>query len=429
MKIKTCNVNVKPLNCLIIGYDVAKFKHNFHTSFQQDGMGFTIEDEIGSSTHKLRTHFQQIKDVAAEYGFHGVRVACEPTGGYEKNLLRIARSFGFYTEYVNGEATAKSKVIESNDSGKNDIKDARIIFDLASRDKTLSCNSAEGVYGHLKMLNGKYEDVSLDLSRLKNRFSSVVDAFFPDLTLSGRQLHSKLCRAVIEQFKLNPYKIASLDFDKFKTKVENSYSRVIGGKTEELLLKVWTSAQCNSLSVVPEWQIEEFEEAVLEQYKRIVDLEQLKARYKQRMIELFSQTCEYEKLQAQPANDFMLARIVAETGSFGNYAVLEKLLKYAGLNLREHTSGTYKGQVRLSKKGNSLLRKILGQVAFSSFIKSGCIYADYYKKKKEKAGGIYGLTCVIRKVLKMLYGICRSDAAYNKERVQCQNIQPLDNVA
>jgi transposase len=147
------------------------------------------------------------------------------------------------------------------------------------------------------------------------------------------------------------------------------------------------------------------------------------------MIELFSQTCEYEKLQAQPANDFMLARIVAETGSFGNYAVLEKLLKYAGLNLREHTSGTYKGQVRLSKKGNTLLRKILGQVAFSCFIKSGCIYADYYKKKKEKAGGIYGLTCVIRKVLKMLYGICRSDAAYNKERVQCQNVQPLDNAA
>jgi len=429
MKIKTCNVNVKPLNCLIIGYDVAKFKHNFHSAFNKDGVTFTIEDEIGASTKQLHAHFQQIKDAAAKYGFSGVRVACEPTGGYEKNLLRVARSFGFYTEYVNGEATAKSKVIESNDSGKNDIKDARIIFDLASRDKTLSCNSAQGVYGHLKMLNGKYEDVSLELSRLKNRFSSVVDAFFPDLTLTSKQLHSRLCRAVIEQFGLNPYKVAHLDFDKFKQTAENSYSRAISGKAEELLQKVWESAQSNSLSVVPEWQIEEFEETILEHYQRMTALEELKSRYKQRMTELFRQTSEYNKLQGQPANDFMLARIVAETGSFDNYDAIEKLMKYAGLNLREHSSGTYKGQVRLSKKGNSLLRKILGQVVFSCFIKGGCIYAEFYKKKKEKIGGTYGVTCVMRKVLKMLYGICRSATAYNKERVQSQQLQLVDNAA
>ena len=66
-----------------------------------------------------------MRSLAEQEGFHGVCVICEPTGGYEKLLLRKAREFGFFTEYVNGEATNKAKVIDSSNSGKNDQKDAR----------------------------------------------------------------------------------------------------------------------------------------------------------------------------------------------------------------------------------------------------------------------------------------------------------------
>lgn len=58
---------------------------------------------------------------------------------------------------------------------------------------------------------------------------------------------------------------------------------------------------------------------------------------------------------------FNLARLVGQTGPLEDFRSGRALLRYAGLNLRERQSGTYRGQTRLSKKGRPLLRKILGQ--------------------------------------------------------------------
>lgn len=429
MELKTYIDNVKSFNYLIVAYDVAKYKHNFHTSFEDGKHFFKAEGVIKSTTSKLIEHFNEVKVLAKQHGFHGVRIVCEPTGGYEKNLLRQARTMGFLTEYVNGEATSKSKVIETNDSGKNDIKDARIIFSLASQNKTLTCQEHDGVYGHLKLLSGKYEDVCLDLSRLKNCFSSAVDHFFPDLSLTGSQLHSKICRAVIDKISLNPYKIAMLSYDKFKKKIEAGCSRKVSGSVNDLLMKIWNAAQTNALAQVPQWEVDEYEDIINDYYKRIVETEKRKLNYRVKMEKLFTQTKEYQKLLNVPANNFMLARIIAETGPFDNFSVLEKLVKYAGLNLKEHASGTYSGQVRLSKKGNSLLRKVLGQIAFTFFTKRDSIYGDYFQKKKEKMGGIYGLTCVMRKVLKMLYGTYKSAESFKVERVRNQKVETVGSAA
>ena len=48
---------------------------------------------------------------------------------------------------------------------------------------------------------------------------------------------------------------------------------------------------------------------------------------------------------------FNLARLIGQTGPLGDFRSKRQLLRYAGMNLRERESGTYKGQTRLSKKG------------------------------------------------------------------------------
>ncbi|WP_272592079.1 transposase [Salinibacter ruber] len=40
-----------------------------------------------------------------------------------------------------------------------------------------------------------------------------------------------------------------------------------------------------------------------------------------------------------------------------------EVLHYCGLNLYERESGTHKGETKISKKGRSRFRKVLGQVA------------------------------------------------------------------
>jgi len=67
-----------------------------------------------------------------------------------------------------------------------------------------------------------------------------------------------------------------------------------------------------------------------------------------------------EQLRSIPGLGGMtLAAILASAGNLRLYAHGRQLLRRAGLNLAECTSGKFKGQIKLSKRGDSMLRKHL----------------------------------------------------------------------
>ena len=138
------------------------------------------------------------------------------------------------------------------------------------------------------------------------------------------------------------------------------------------------------------------------------------------MVELVEQTEEWQSIEGVPVSSFMFSRILAESGTWKDFSGINQLMRYAGLNLKERSSGTYQGQIRISKKGNSLMRKGLGQMVFSGLIKKGRLYHEIYTKKKEKRNGFYALTCVMRKTLKMLYETYKSQQQFQPSRVFSQ---------
>lgn len=75
--------------------------------------------------------------MAQSAGYDGLRIIVEPTGIYHQKLLQIARRLGHQTALVNPESAQKFKVVESNDIGKTDAKDPRVINLLAKYGKTL----------------------------------------------------------------------------------------------------------------------------------------------------------------------------------------------------------------------------------------------------------------------------------------------------
>ena len=99
--------------------DVGKVRLNVY--FELGGQA--IDDEWSNATRQIETKLRQYQQLAAEHGLRGLRVICEPSGGYQDKLLRTARRLGHLTAYVNGEAVAKFRVVETNDSGKTDLKD------------------------------------------------------------------------------------------------------------------------------------------------------------------------------------------------------------------------------------------------------------------------------------------------------------------
>lgn len=115
---------------------------------------------------------------------------------------------------------------------------------------------------------------------------------------------------------------------------------------------------------------------------------------------------------------FHLARIVAETGPLSDFESWRKLMRFAGLNLRERQSGKFRGKTKIAKKGRSGLRKILGQVVLPLVRHTG-LFGEYYHRRKEdtKMSGTKLMTIVMRKFLKMLFGWYRSGGVFQASRV------------
>ena len=423
MHIKTLKPDIKSLNYLIVAYDISKHKHNFFTHFNVGSASMKSEGEVKSSMKEVTAHFERLEEIKETYGFNGVRIVCEPTGAYEKTLLRKAREFGFFTQYVSGEATHKAKVIESNDAGKNDKKDARVIHMLAVQGKTLTCSERNDIYGQLKFFNRRYEDYSLEAARRKTRINSLIEALFPDSSLTAKQLYMKVIICVVKVYNLNPYIIAEIDWESFLMSITEAYGRTLGKAALKLLRNVWEASLNSKLNIIPVWKSNALAEEVEFAYHLWEKAETMKAIYKKEMTELVDQTEEWKKVKDTPVTAFMFSRLLAESGPWENYPGINQLMRYAGLNLREKQSGTYSGQVKLSKKGNSLMRKCLGQMAFSGLVRKGRLYGEFYQKKKEKRNGFYALTCVMRKALKMLFGTYKSHAVFQQDRVFNQKIQ------
>jgi transposase len=429
MKITIVKEEVKSLNYLIVAYDVSKAKLNYFSKFKnQTGDICEIEGEVINRVKRLQDHFSELRSIATNNDYQGVCIACEPTGGYEKKILQMGRRYGFFTKYVSGEATSKAKVIESNDAGKNDKKDARVIHFLAEQGKTLTCNGRTAVYEQLKILNGHYEDLSNQGANLKTHISAIQEQLFPDLNLASKQLYSNVVSAVILLYGLNPYKIAKEKWNKFVKKTEKITDRKICGSGLEILAEIHNNAVANAFYIMDTAQSDEYEQELRFYYKCYQEVAHRKEYYKKQMTDIFKTTEEYGKLKEVPVSLFLMSRLIASTGSLANYTSIKQLMRFGGLNLQERQSGKFRGQIRLSKKGNVLMRKILGQIAFSCLIKTGKLYHSFYAGKKEKRGGFYALTCTMRKALKMINGVFKNKGEFCTERVFKQHVK-LENVA
>ncbi len=72
-----------------------------------------------------------------------------------------------------------------------------------------------------------------------------------------------------------------------------------------------------------------------------------------------------------------VAGLIGEVGDFSKFSTRSEIMKLAGLDLYEISSGNRKGQRRISKRGRSLLRKILFYAAIQMIRKNG-IMSEYY---------------------------------------------------
>lgn len=102
------------------------------------------------------------------------------------------------------------------------------------------------------------------------------------------------------------------------------------------------------------------------------------------------------------------AAVFVDVGDARSYSCARAFLKAMGLNLKEKSSGTIKGQLKITKRGPSRVRHYLWLAAFR-WIQTDPVAKAWYQRKKQRDGGraSRAAVAIMRKLAKALFHVAR----------------------
>lgn len=109
-----------------------------------------------------------------------------------------------------------------------------------------------------------------------------------------------------------------------------------------------------------------------------------------------------------------LATIIAETNGFELFENAKQLVSYAGFDVVENQSGNRIGRTKISKKGNSRIRRILFMPAFTSVSCKERPFLNLYNRTFERHGiKMKSYVAVQKKLLIIIYSLWKNNQEYN----------------
>ena len=104
--------------------------------------------------------------------------------------------------------------------------------------------------------------------------------------------------------------------------------------------------------------------------------------------------------------------MVAETFGFANITSINQLSSYSGYDVQIRESGKWKGKAKISKKGNSHIRKAIYMPSLCS-IRYSQTYKEFYNRLNDKKqNGLISETAVQRKLIGLIYTLWKKDEEY-----------------
>lgn len=122
-----------------------------------------------------------------------------------------------------------------------------------------------------------------------------------------------------------------------------------------------------------------------------------------------------------------VATVVAETNGFEIFYNYKQVVSYAGYDVIENQSGSYRGKTKISKRGNSRIRRILFMPSLTAKGVEGTVFNNLYERVYDRTGiKMKGVVAVQKKLLLTIYYLWKTDKEYQPNYFQ--NIQEEEQV-
>lgn len=402
--IKTKKVKFVKPETLIIAVDIGK---NTITGYLQSTEGEEVKPfEFSNDLNGLNEFWNKVMKFKKKYGINEIIAGFESTGTYGEPFKNFMRDKEVKLVQVNPFHTKRLKEVIDNSPGKTDKKDPRVIASLIRLGHTLSLITPKGEFAELRELIWARERRIKERTAHINIIESLMFKIFPEFSKIFKDFLAKTAIYLIERYTA-PDKLKDIELNE----LSQILKRVSRGKFGEHQAKCLLCAANNSLgtregfeSILMEIkyimrQIKTANEFISELEKEI-EYKVAKIPYSQRLLSI------------KGIGLITVAGIIGEVGDFKSFNTQHEIMKLAGLDLYEISSGRHKGKKRISKRGRPLLRKILYFAALNT-IRKGGIFHSYYKRLVEKGKEkMKAIIAVARKLFKVIFAIVRDDTNY-----------------
>lgn len=399
---------------LVVGIDVAKARH---VARFQDFRGI----EFGNPIYFLNREsgFERFKrkcsEIAEEKNKKDIIIGLEPTGHYWLPLYRYFILSGYKVVTVDPHHVEKSKELDDHNPTKCDKKDAKVIAQLVKDGRYSEPNLPEEEYADLRVAMGHRKSLIETLNGIQNNIVRWLDMYFPEFTEVFKNWEGKAALCTLRHIPL-PEEVRKKEpeeiVDIWK---ENGIKRGVSSK------KAWDLKKCASRSIgmdtgknMAKRQLED----LLEQYDKFkAQLSEIESDIK---ILLNKIPGAEEMLTIPGVGEITVAGFFAECGDLHKYNHPKQIIKLAGLNLMEHSSGKHKGETKITKRGRPELRALLFRVSLplvrhnSEFRQIHEYYTTRPKNPLEKKQSLIAICC---KLIKILYTLGTREIEYDGQKM------------
>jgi transposase len=408
---KNGDTEVKPMiqeDTLIVAIDIGMMKNTVYCG-NIYGKGTGVSEFCHS-----REGYEKLlyRIAAAKKRFNCTRavVGYEPTGPYGEPLIHYLIDKGIPLVQINPMHTKKLKELNDNSPLKTDRKDPRVIADIMRLGRTLSVVVPKGDAAELRRLMNVRDRHVEERVALINYLRQLVFILLPEFTTLFKRL-----RSTTGLMLLREYVATGLLWETECSALARAIYTASRGQLGVALAKSLTAMISESVGIREGMSgiMMDIEHATAQ----IALIDSFIARTEQTMNTIIEKIPYARKMRSiRGIGTVTIAGLIGEVGDFGAFSTQRQIMKFAGLNLYEVSSGEHRGKRRISKRGRSRIRNLLYCAALNTVRKGGVMH-DYYRRLL--GNGLHKVSALVataRKLLMIIHAMMRDDCGYGIQK-------------
>lgn len=395
---------------LVIGVDVASEIH-YVRCFNYRGIELAKVTKVTNDLEGFETFRDWISECKQRNRMDDVIIAMEPTGHYWFNIAwHFKHDDGVKVVLVNPFHVKRSKELDDNSPTKNDRKDPKTIAKLAIDGRYMIPYMPEGVYAELRNCMETRFRISKQLIGISNRIQRWFSIYFPEFSQVFSDWEGTGALLVLNNCPL-PKQIVQLGVDGVNGLWRKEKLRAVGKKRAVLLME--TAKKSIGTTQCPTAALTEMELLIAEytlyrqQYDKLMHI----------IHTLIMQIDGVEEmLKLKGVGLITVAGFIAEIGDPTRFEHSKQIQKYAGLNIRENSSGKHKGKSAITKRGRKRLRSVLFNAIRPMIAQNDefrRLHQHYTTRTENPLKKMQSITLLCNKLIRIFFAILTKGITYD----------------